>query len=173
MRNARYFLVILFILGLVLVDGCQFFTSQSSPVTPPAGSLQVVFMDVGQADCTIIRSGNSAMIIDAGSNATSTQLVNNIKSRGITKFDIVIGTHPHEDHIGGLDSVINNFDIGAIYMPKVSTTTKTFTDVLNAIKNKGLTVSSPTPGSTFSLEMPGALSWRPAVRAMTTLTTAR
>jgi competence protein ComEC len=70
---------------------------------------------------------------------------------GINKFDIVIGTHPHEDHIGGMDAVINKFDIGTIYMPKVSNDTRTFEDVLLAIQNKGLTINTPLPGTFFTL----------------------
>jgi competence protein ComEC len=78
------------------------------------------------------------MIIDAGGNATAGSLVTTLKQMDIDRFDIVVGTHPHEDHIGGLDAVINNFDIGTIYMPEVSNNTKTFEDVLTASSNKGL-----------------------------------
>jgi competence protein ComEC len=63
-----------------------------------------------------------------------------------------VGTHPHEDHIGAMDRVIENYPIGSIYMPKVSTTTKTFKDVLLAVKGKGLKVNSPIPGSTLNLD---------------------
>jgi competence protein ComEC len=90
------------------------------------------------------------MLIDAGTNASTTTLLNDIRSLGITRFDVVIATHPHEDHVGGLDAVINQFDVGTIYMPKVAATTKTFTDVLTVIKNKGLTVTTPISGTTFS-----------------------
>lgn len=113
--------------------------------------LKVTYLDVGQADCTIIQYGPSSMIIDAGGNATAASLVTTITKMGISKFDIVIGTHPHEDHIGGMDAVINNFGIGKIYMPKVSNTTKTFEDVLTAIQKKGLSVTTPIPGNTFTL----------------------
>lgn len=70
---------------------------------------------------------------------------------GITRFDIIVATHPHEDHIGGMDAVISQFDIGKIYMPNATTTTKTFNDVLTAIKAKGLTITAPTPGTVFYL----------------------
>jgi competence protein ComEC len=113
--------------------------------------LKVSFIDVGQADCTIIQYGNSKMIIDAGGNSTANSLVSKIKNMGINKFDVVVGTHPHEDHIGGMDAVINNFSIGTIYMPKVSNNTQTFKDVLVAIQNKGLNVTTPIPGDTFTL----------------------
>ncbi len=118
----------------------------------PSGSLEVHFIDVGQADSILVRTPDKkTMLIDAGNNADGNTVVSYIKKLGIDKVDILVGTHPHEDHIGGMDSVINSFDIGKIFMPKVSNTTKTFEDVLNAIKKKGLKISSPVPGSTFGL----------------------
>ena len=91
------------------------------------------------------------MLIDAGTNDKGTTVVQNIKKLGINKIDYLIGTHPHEDHIGGLDNVINEFEIGTIYMPKIQTNTKTFEDVLDAISNKGLKVTSPNVGDTFAV----------------------
>ena len=67
----------------------------------------------------------------------------NIKKLGISRLDYVVGTHPHEDHIGGLDDVIDNFEIGNVFMPKVQTNTKTFEDVLDSIDNKGLKIEAP------------------------------
>ncbi len=61
------------------------------------------------------------------------------------------GTHPHEDHIGGLDNVINEVEVENVYMPKIETTTKTFEDVINAISAKNLTVTAPTKGQTFNI----------------------
>ena len=98
--------------------------------------LLIDFIDVGQADSILVRNQDKVMLIDAGTNEAGETVVNYLKNLGITKIDYLIGTHPHEDHIGGLDDVINNFDIGQIYMPKIETTTKTFEDVLDAIENK-------------------------------------
>ena len=91
------------------------------------------------------------MLIDAGTNASTGTLLNDIKGLGISRFDVVVATHPHEDHIGGMDAVINQFGICQVYMPNVTTSTNTFKDVLTAIKNKGLTVTAPTPGTSFYL----------------------
>ena len=113
--------------------------------------LQIHFFDVGQADSTLLISNNQTMLIDAGNNEDGTLIVNNIKRLGIQKLDYVIGTHPHEDHIGGLDDVISNFDIGTIYMPKIQTNTKTFEDVLDVIERKGLKITSPKQGDIFNI----------------------
>ena len=113
--------------------------------------IQIHFFDVGQADSILLISNNETMLIDAGTNSTGKTVVQNLKKLGISKIDYLVGTHPHEDHIGGLDDVINNFEIGTIYMPKIQTNTKTFEDVLDAISNKGLKVTSPNKGDTFTV----------------------
>jgi len=114
-------------------------------------NLKIYFIDVGQADCILIINKDETMLIDAGRNIDGQNVVNFIKGKGITKLNYVIGTHPHEDHIGGLDDVIYNFEIENLYMPKIETTTKTFEDVLDAISNKGLKVTAPKKGDTFKI----------------------
>jgi len=115
------------------------------------GNLRVYYLDVGQADSILVMDKDKTMLIDAGTNEAGNTVVNFLKEKGITRIDYLVGTHPHEDHIGGLDDVINNFDIGTIYMPKMQTTTKTFEDVLDAISNKGLQVTTPVAGDAFKL----------------------
>ena len=79
------------------------------------------------------------------------KVVEYLKNLGITKIDYLIGTHPHEDHIGGLDNVIKNFEIGKFYMPKKQANTKTFEDVLDAASSKKLKISSPSIGDKFNV----------------------
>ena len=119
---------------------------------PVEGNLNIYFIDVGQADSILIVNDDSSMLIDAGNNEDGEDVVNFIKEKGVTKLDYVIGTHPHEDHIGGLDDVINSdIEIDNVYMPQIETTTKTYEDVVDAIANKGLSVYSPKKGDTFTL----------------------
>src|SRR5690606_5935714 len=75
-----------------------------------------------------------------------------LKQLGVERVDILIGTHPDADHIGGIDSVIDHFEIGEIYMPKVQRDTKTFESVLIAIQNKGLKVKTAKSGLSLSLD---------------------
>ena len=100
--------------------------------------LEVHFIDVGQGDSTLIVCDGETLLIDAGDNNKGTTVQLYLQKQGITELDYVIGTHPHADHIGGLDDVIEAFDIGKIFMPKVQNNTKTFEDVLDAISEKKL-----------------------------------
>ena len=119
---------------------------------PVEGNLNIYFIDVGQADSILIVNDASSMLVDAGNNEDGEDVVNFIKEKGVSKLDYVIGTHPHEDHIGGLDDVINSdIEIDNVYMPQIETTTKTYEDVVDAISNKGLTVYSPKTGDTLTL----------------------
>lgn len=116
------------------------------------GDLTVSFIDVGQADSILITTNGHNMLIDAGNNEDGEKLVSYFNSLGITKFDYVIATHAHEDHIGGMDDIINNFNIDTFYMPDATTTTKTFEDVLDALISKEISISIPKIDSEFNLE---------------------
>ena len=157
-QNNKISLIILFIaiIGYILTMYSNYLnpsqaneTSNQNIVTT---DLKVYFFDVGQADSILITNNGHNMLIDAGNNEDGPKLVKYIKEDlGITEFDYLIGTHPHEDHIGGLDDIINNFDIKKIYLPDITTTTKTFEDVLDAISSKELTITIPKIGETFKL----------------------
>ena len=118
---------------------------------PISGNLKIHYIDVGQADCILIEQGSSSMLIDAGNNEDADTVKNYISGQGITKLNYIVGTHPHEDHIGGLDYVINSFQIGKIFMPKATSNTKTFQDVVSAIKAKGMKATVPKALETFKV----------------------
>lgn len=100
-------------------------------------TLQVHFIDVGQGDSTlIITPDKKTVLIDAGDEQHSSRTTGYIKSQGIDKLDLVIATHPDADHIGGMDKVIKNFDIGMFSMPLVSKDTKQYKEIKQELKNK-------------------------------------
>ena len=143
---------IIFLICLcLLVVGCSspFVENddETSISTFSSGTLRVNYIDVGQGDSIFIQlPNNETMLIDAGEAYKSDNVINYLNNLGITKIDYVIGTHPHTDHIGGLEEVINTFDIGSIYMPRASSTSKTYLDLLTAISNKGLKVKTAKSG---------------------------
>jgi len=127
-------------------------TGSGADIAPVSGTLQVHFIDVGQADCILIEApSGKTMLIDAGNNEDAGTVTSYIEKQKISKLDIVVGTHPHEDHIGGLDAVIDAFKIGQVIMPSKTHTTETFKDVLGAVKNKGLKITPAKTGVKLNL----------------------
>ncbi|MEG0137845.1 MAG: ComEC/Rec2 family competence protein [Bacilli bacterium] len=112
---------------------------------------EIRFIDVGQADSILIKSNKEYMLIDAGNNNDGENLVKYFKDLNIKEFKYVVGTHAHEDHIGGMDNIINSFKVNTFYMPDVITTTKTFEDVLDSLQNKNLKFETPKIGQKFYL----------------------
>lgn len=116
--------------------------------------LQIYFFDVGQADSILVVNNNETMLIDAGNNEDGELLAQYIKKLNIDKIDYLIATHAHEDHIGGIDNIIRTFDIGHFYMPyttEKTTTTKTFTDVIDSVGEKDIKIEKTEIGNSFSI----------------------
>ena len=112
--------------------------------------LKVHYLDVGQGDSIFIElPNNETMLIDAAESYQSENIINYLKNLNYQKIDYVIGTHPHTDHIGGLKDIINTFEIGKIYMPKVVSTTKTYESLLMAIKDKNLKINTAKAGTSI------------------------
>ena len=106
---------------------------------PDNGELRVHFVDVGQADCQIVElPQGEIMMIDFGNNDDGDLICNYLDWLGIDKIDYLIATHPHEDHIGSMDTVIDNYEIGSVYMTDAETDMASFRDVKKALSRKNL-----------------------------------
>ena len=114
------------------------------------GELEVMFIDVGQGDCSLITSEDRAILIDTGEKENGEMICGLLQSKGIDKLDCMILTHPHSDHIGAAAYIINNFDVEQVIAPKVKDsivpTTKTYEKLLKAISNKDLKLTAAKPG---------------------------
>lgn len=116
-------------------------------------SLKIHYIDVGQGDSILVQYPNGAnMLIDAGPGSAKADLVAYLKAQNITKLDAVVVTHPHEDHIGGMTEVINNFTIGSFYMPNNTQATNVYKSMAQALKNKGLKAKVAKAGVTIDLD---------------------
>lgn len=126
-------------------------TSAASPAPDavPAGS-RLYFIDVGQGDSSLICSDGEYVLIDGGPGSAEDELVSYLESLGIERFRAVIATHPHEDHIGGLDKVFKRFPADAFYMPDCDATTVCFEKMLDAVEAQGLEINIPEPGDTLN-----------------------
>lgn len=142
------------ITGCDVIDIDSFFVSSeltNDNSTNDNANLKVHFIDVGQADCILIESSNQYMLVDAGNNADEELIISYLNNLGIKKLEYVIGTHPHEDHIGSLDAVIRNYEIGKVILPEKEHTTKTFENVLDAIEEKNLKITKPKVGDKYEI----------------------
>ena len=99
--------------------------------------MSVHIIDVGQGDSILVRAGDKTVLIDAGENGYGTTVVNYLHSLKIYTLDYIIATHPHSDHIGGLDAVIGSVPVGTVIMPEIPEallpTNKTYNDFLDAL----------------------------------------
>jgi beta-lactamase superfamily II metal-dependent hydrolase len=107
-----------------------------------AGGVALVsFLDVGQGDAVLIRSpeGRTALV-DAGLDRS---VVNRIKERGVTSIDLVVVTHHHTDHYGGMDDVIEAFRPKYFLAAPTSHTTSMFVKLLKLVRDHDMTALSP------------------------------
>lgn len=140
----KWFILHLIIFTLLFLSGC----GKADPVTTTptnvpipskiGGILQVHFLNVGQADSILVIAPDSqAILIDGGNNDDGPGIVNYLKSQGVKELSAVVATHPHEDHIGGLDTVIHSFPPKQVYMSNGPSTTKTYEDFIAEVEASG------------------------------------
>lgn len=111
--------------------------------TTEKGMLEVHFMDVGQGDSILVRSEEENMLIDAGTNEDEEIVVSYLKKLGIEHLDYVIATHPHIDHIGGMDAVMENFSVGICFMPQETYSSDSYNDVMEIVQEQEILISHP------------------------------
>ena len=124
-------------------------------VLPVEGGLAVTFIDVGQGDCTLITAGDSTMLIDCGEASEAGKVEDYLRGCGIDRLDIVVGTHPHSDHMGGMAEIVRDFDVGKVIIPHLDDedvpVTAFFTDFLDAVGEKKVPLTEAETGDSFQL----------------------
>ena len=113
--------------------------------------LKIHFIDVGQADCILIENNSQYILIDGGNTIDGKKLVKYFKSLGIEKFNYVVATHPHEDHIGGLNFIIYNFKIDHFIGTDIKTNFKSYDNMMKALKNKNIAYEVPKIDDRFKV----------------------
>lgn len=114
--------------------------------------LNIIFFYVGQADCTLIKLNDDVILIDAGNNNDGKNVVGFLQEKGITQIDYLIGTHADEDHIGGIDDIINSMDIGTFLIPTIGENGTDYKNAVEMAKEKNIQIKHPTMGDIFYFE---------------------
>lgn len=147
-RRVQLFSLILFV--VFLFSGCEFF-AEDTPVQKAEGILSVHIIDVGQADSILLQCNGENLLIDAGNNDDNILVYDYLQKQGVKTLQYAVGTHAHEDHIGGLDYIIEKFTVETLLLPMQEQQTKTYQDVLDAADKKQLSVTRAKSGDSFSL----------------------
>lgn len=112
-----------------------------------SGHLEVSFIDCGQGDAILVKTpAGEYMLIDGGKSEEGDNISQFLRNRGVKQLAVVVGTHPHSDHIGGLAKIITSFPVGKVYLPRVTHNTTAFEALLNAIKDKNLKINTARQG---------------------------
>jgi len=141
----------LLLLLCLLLTGCdvqEFVPSEGTKVT---SELKVHFIDVGQADSILIQNNSQTALLDTGNRDDYDTIHDYLEELSIKSIDYLILTHPHEDHIGSAAKIIENFDIGTVYMTNMSANTKIYSSLMHAMKQKKLKKQIPKLGDTFNV----------------------
>lgn len=120
-------------------------------LTPENSTFEIHFIDVGQADSALVLCDGKAMLIDGGNAEDSSLLYTYLKNHNITHLDYVIGSHAHEDHIGGIAGALNYATVDVAYCPATSYDTKAFGNFVKALDNHGVSITVPSAGDSFNL----------------------
>lgn len=120
-------------------------------VTVPMDGLYVHYIDVGQGDCELVCCGGEYMLIDAGEPSASDTVVDYLKNHSIEKLAYLVCTHPHADHCGGLDAVVENFEVETVFTTPYVGENRSYEYFENAVYDAGLELTVPEMGESFRL----------------------
>ena len=133
-------------------DDTEIITSVSENINIDPSKLNILFFNVGQADCQLIISHGQTLLIDAGNSRDGEKIVNAIRGLGISRLDYVVGTHVHEDHAGGMSYIVDSFDIGTFYLPyNTTSTTNFYKRLLTSLTNKNMIITQANIGDKFTV----------------------
>lgn len=119
---------------------------------PDDDEIELQIIDVGQGDCALIRSVHGNILIDSGTSLSQTDLRDHLDFCKVKKIDYFFCSHAHDDHIGGADMIIANFDVKNLIIPKSSDTSFTLERTLKAAADKNLFPTYPNVGDVYTLE---------------------
>ncbi|MGL6107957.1 ComEC/Rec2 family competence protein [Romboutsia sp.] len=125
--------------------------STENTTVESTSNAELHFIDTGNSDAILIVQDGKAALIDGGDNDDEKLVVSYLNKQGIKELEYVFATHPHADHIGGLDAVASNIKIKNLYVSNGDADTKSYRDFIESAASRGLSPSVPILGSEFKL----------------------
>ena len=120
-----------------------------------SAELEVHFLDVGQAECILIKAPEKNVLIDAGDIGCEKKIENYLRTQGIFSIDLFIISHPHADHMGSSSDILRKFPVSELIIPEIPSeylpTTSLFNDFLSAANKKNCRLSYAKQGQTYDL----------------------
>lgn len=127
-------------------------TEPASILDPDAKKFSVHFIDVGQADCMLLECNGKYAMIDGGYDTTGHVVVEYLQKLGVPEIELMVGTHPHGDHIGGLPEVLANFPVKNVWSGPITYSNDYVKSFRAGVVAQRLTIQFPQPGDTFQLD---------------------
>ena len=140
--------IVIVIVGFFIYQGIS---ENKNKVTVPMDGLYVHYIDVGQGDCELICCDGEYMLIDAGVPDAGDTVVEYLKNHSIDKLTYLVCTHPHADHCGGLDAVVENVEVETVFTSPYIGENKSYEYFENAVYAAGLDFTVPELGEVFYL----------------------
>ncbi|HOD93738.1 MAG TPA: ComEC/Rec2 family competence protein [Clostridia bacterium] len=152
-RNQYIYIIILVLLALSiflvnkLIESLNIYKSSNEFIQED--SMQVHFIDVGQGDCILLQDSEHNILIDTGSVNMSKKVLRFLKDHNVDTIDMVVLTHPHEDHIGSFKDISEKYDIDLVLKSPVIRDNYTYKNTEKEIQTKGITSLIPLYGEIF------------------------
>lgn len=120
------------------------------------GETSVTFIDVGQGDCTLIRTQNKTVLIDSGEEENYSAIMSFLRYAEIPQIDIVVVTHPHSDHCGSMAKILDSFKTQLVLMPELSDELEVdiplYSKMMTAIDNNNIELDYAKAGDVYKLD---------------------
>lgn len=145
----------LLLIALLLAAGCTGFPGArtgSSLVQNASGDLRAYFLDVGQGDSSVILFRDKVILIDAGEADKGDTVVGDLENLGVKKIDLLVATHPHADHIGGMQKVLSRFPVGKVLDAGMPTTSSLYERFLETVDSEGIPYVVAEQGQTIDID---------------------
>lgn len=143
---------IIALITLIIVIITCISCTKDNIITEPLEEMKIDILNIGKADCTIIRSKDKTVIIDTGEKNDKDDLLDYLDENDIDTIDYLILTHFDKDHIGGAAKLIKNKEIKKVIEPDYSKESKEYTNLIEALDEKDITPKVLTKNMSFELD---------------------